>query len=259
MKIIENLVLRFFCVALLASSCGGDECTPNDRMICTLGVTYWIDSCGNEGDKVADCDCGCNDYMSGCKTPCDCVPECDGKVCGPNGCEGTCSPGCHIGQECNNLTGQCIEMIYGRAYRLIIRHLQIRSTTCEIPGNYWDPDQGSMDYIGAPDPTVCIYEGRSTIPTGNEVSGIYCTSQINDAFDHTYNESFTWFIFEENEWLILVLDHDGFEGAQSVYQVVAAFYFQPFPVAAINDGEIILSGHSTDACISDLVITVEAI
>jgi hypothetical protein len=36
----------------------GEDCKLNERKICKEGVTYWVDSCGNQGDKVEDCSCG---------------------------------------------------------------------------------------------------------------------------------------------------------------------------------------------------------
>ena len=35
-----------------------------------------------------------------------CVPDCDGKTCGPNKCDGNCEPGCGTGKICNS-TGNC--------------------------------------------------------------------------------------------------------------------------------------------------------
>jgi hypothetical protein len=35
-----------------------------------------------------------------------CRPKCAGKVCGPNGCRGTCGPGCALDAFCRN--GQCV-------------------------------------------------------------------------------------------------------------------------------------------------------
>mgnify|MGYP006287157837 FL=1 len=90
-------------VTFLFIACSGtddQECKPNDHTICREGVIYWVDSCGNEGNKADECDCGCNSDYSGCEEPCDCVPACDGKECGPNGCGGNCPPGCSAGEEC---------------------------------------------------------------------------------------------------------------------------------------------------------------
>ncbi len=109
-------------VALLLSvSCGGaflgcgneNDCTTNDHTLCREGVTYWADSCGNEGNKAKDCDCGCNADSSGCKEPCDCEPECDGKQCGDDGCEGTCGA-CEGSTEYCTDDGACVNDCEGR-------------------------------------------------------------------------------------------------------------------------------------------------
>lgn len=98
-------------IVIAVHGCGngdnGDDCRPNAGTICKQGEVFWVDSCGNEGDKAGDCDCGCNADFTGCKEPCDCVPSCSGKECGPNGCGGTCPPGCGAGETCNVSTGQC--------------------------------------------------------------------------------------------------------------------------------------------------------
>jgi len=87
---------------VLGCSSGMPTCVPYDKTICREGSTYWVDSCGNQGDKAGDCECGCNEDFSGCKTP-----SCGGKECGPDGCGGTCAPGCSAGETCNDSTGQC--------------------------------------------------------------------------------------------------------------------------------------------------------
>jgi formylglycine-generating enzyme required for sulfatase activity len=40
-----------------------------------------------------------------------CVPDCEGRVCGPDGCGHTCSPGCGYGVKCDDTNGQCIECL----------------------------------------------------------------------------------------------------------------------------------------------------
>jgi sulfatase modifying factor 1 len=40
-----------------------------------------------------------------------CIPDCEGKECGNDGCGSTCSPGCSISQTCN--AGQCDDLVYG--------------------------------------------------------------------------------------------------------------------------------------------------
>lgn len=38
-----------------------------------------------------------------------CVPQCDGKVCGPDGCGGTCGEGCGADKTCNADQTQCVD------------------------------------------------------------------------------------------------------------------------------------------------------
>ena len=37
----------------------------------------------------------------------DCVPDCTSRACGPDGCGGSCLPGCDVGEICNETMGQC--------------------------------------------------------------------------------------------------------------------------------------------------------
>ena len=108
MKTKSTCLVVVFFVAWAARGCGsgGNDCTPNARTICKEGATYWVDSCGNQGDKAGDCDCGCNAESTECKEQCDCVPDCTGKECGSDGCDGTCPPGCGDNETCNS-SGFC--------------------------------------------------------------------------------------------------------------------------------------------------------
>jgi len=108
MKLISLVGMFFVAWAVQGCGSGGNDCTPNAKTLCREGATYWVDSCGNEGNKAGDCDCGCNADFSGCKTPCECTPSCGGKECGPDGCGGTCAPGCGAGEACDELTGKCV-------------------------------------------------------------------------------------------------------------------------------------------------------
>ena len=83
--------------------CSGDKCKPRTRTVCTQDAVYWVDSCGNQGDKVEDCACGCNPAHTACNQP-----ECTGKCCGDNGCGGTCPDECAAtSQTCNTTTCLC--------------------------------------------------------------------------------------------------------------------------------------------------------
>ena len=37
-----------------------------------------------------------------------CIPQCRGRQCGPDGCGGTCGPGCPESQACNEAMGECV-------------------------------------------------------------------------------------------------------------------------------------------------------
>ena len=49
------------------------------------------------------------DFISAGSTEavCPCQLDCQGRQCGPDGCGGTCPPGCAAGEACNPQTGQC--------------------------------------------------------------------------------------------------------------------------------------------------------
>ena len=154
----------------------GDNCTPNNRTICKDGVVYWVDSCGNQGDKAGDCDCGCNADFTACKTPCDCEPNCQGKECGPDGCDGTCLPGCSGGDTCNEQTGQCecAPNCTGK---------ECGSDGC---GSECPPGCGSGESCSAEG--ICISTGCGSVPLS--VQGTLDTGGANVEFDHV-EASFT--------------------------------------------------------------------
>ncbi len=60
-------------------------------------------------DSPVDCPAGevCvgPDAANACASSC--TPDCDGKECGPDGCGGTCPPGCGADQTCDEASGQC--------------------------------------------------------------------------------------------------------------------------------------------------------
>lgn len=73
----------------------------------------FLESCSGHGvcsDAGGQPSCACAEgFVPGTEPlSCDCVPKCDGKPCGGDGCGGECQPGCdpntHI---CNNETSQC--------------------------------------------------------------------------------------------------------------------------------------------------------
>ncbi len=68
-----------------ACQAGQCVCVGNDHKACCGAAVCWIDSCGATGDTVADCTFGCKD--GACQA---CVPQCQGKLCGADGCGGEC-------------------------------------------------------------------------------------------------------------------------------------------------------------------------
>ncbi len=107
MKLIRVLFAVLF-VFVTFSSCNNTGCKDEGWSVCREGTTYWVDQCGNEVGRLADCECGCNDELSDCKRPCDCIPSCNKKCCGDNDCGGTCSFDCSsLGMVCNEETCRC--------------------------------------------------------------------------------------------------------------------------------------------------------
>jgi len=84
------------------AACGDDDgqaCLPNDHTACMQDVVYWLDSCGVQGEIADTCDCGCSADFTGCES-CTCQPDCGTKVCGDDGCGGSCG-------DCDPLTETC--------------------------------------------------------------------------------------------------------------------------------------------------------
>lgn len=83
------------------------ECTAQYLTACQDGAVYWLDGCGNRGEWIRTCECGCAAGELDCLV-CNCVPDCTGKACGDDGCGGQCQPGCGNGFSCDLGTGQCV-------------------------------------------------------------------------------------------------------------------------------------------------------
>ncbi len=69
--------------------CSGGRCAYCPRPLCN-GV------CCLEGES-------CNPNTFACEA---CVPQCAGRTCGPDGCGGSCAPGCNAGEACST-AGAC--------------------------------------------------------------------------------------------------------------------------------------------------------
>ncbi len=109
--------LSLVLVAVLGSvGCGGggETCTPEASTICIQGVTYWVDSCDVRGEVAESCLCGCAESGLTCRGACPCEPECAGKVCGGDGCGGSCGE-CTAPAVCQpDGTCACIPACTGR-------------------------------------------------------------------------------------------------------------------------------------------------
>ena len=86
------------CIGALVFQACSDDCVKNVSIMCSEGTTYRVDSCGKQGNKVEDCECGCNSSNSACKKECICVPDCGSKLCGPD-------PIC--GESCGDCYNEC--------------------------------------------------------------------------------------------------------------------------------------------------------
>lgn len=60
--------------------------------------------CQNSGNSAS---CACDDGYAASGLDCNCVPQCEGRVCGGDGCNGSCG-NCDEGFDCNNDAGQCV-------------------------------------------------------------------------------------------------------------------------------------------------------
>jgi hypothetical protein len=78
--------------------CSGDEeCSPSGQC-----------SKEKECETTEDCPDGywCDGMVWECKKI-ECIPNCTGKCCGDDGCDGTCPDTCPSGYTCNQDTCQC--------------------------------------------------------------------------------------------------------------------------------------------------------
>ena len=64
--------------------------------------------CDDAGGQAKQATCACDDGYMATGLNCDCIPQCDDRQCGNNGCGGQCGPGCDANTStCNGETGQC--------------------------------------------------------------------------------------------------------------------------------------------------------
>lgn len=103
---------------------------------------YWQNSCEEYEDLIAQCECGCSEDFLSCEEDCGCVPDCDGKDCGPDGCGDFCRPGCDADWICDD-QGLC----------------QFEATCVQQFGNGLTEEYGRLDgflhYVVLPDDYQC--------------------------------------------------------------------------------------------------------
>jgi len=105
--------------------CGSDGCLGNcgtcdTSHICSSGSCKYVAQCNNDtcdSDSGEDCescpaDCPCP-YGQECDDGICCTPYCGGKVCGDNGCGGTCGS-CSAGKKCKSGTCVCAPNCQGK-------------------------------------------------------------------------------------------------------------------------------------------------
>lgn len=70
------------------------------------------ETCSGVGTCVIAADgtgaCECQEGFAPEGLDCVCVPQCGGRVCGPDGCGGQCAPGCGEGEFCDQDAGVCV-------------------------------------------------------------------------------------------------------------------------------------------------------
>lgn len=116
---VSNMVARWAVVisAILFAGCGDSDpdCVPECSEYetrCTDATHFQTcqrepdDPCAAKWGDETPCPAGefCVADTGQCQG---CMPSCEGKQCGPDGCQGVCPPGCQWPQVCNTGTGQC--------------------------------------------------------------------------------------------------------------------------------------------------------
>ena len=115
----SRFLLRWFCIipfvasaAVLAADTDGDGVDDSEDVCCQTPAGLPVDERGRPvADLDGDCDVDLVDFsifqfsFTGPMTPC-CVPICTGRVCGDDGCGGSCGT-CGGSEVCNETTGQC--------------------------------------------------------------------------------------------------------------------------------------------------------
>jgi hypothetical protein len=83
--------------------CASNELCTNDQCVCVPNCDDKV--CGSDGCPTGTCgSCAANEKCAG--GTCVCVPNCSGKVCGTDGCNGSCGSCAAVDETCSS--GQCI-------------------------------------------------------------------------------------------------------------------------------------------------------
>lgn len=149
--------------AACEASCAGC-CTTTG---CEAGTS--TSACGSGGNACTPCIAG-EECSAG---SCECVLDCEGRVCGPDGCGGECGAGCDAEEVCNAagtgcetpgctsctdcggdeacLFGRC-QSLWGRTYRVTMVDGTFPERTAEAA--CWDTTLGFG--CGLPDPTAMV-------------------------------------------------------------------------------------------------------
>jgi len=237
---LKFLISISICFGLaIGGGCGGGSknCLTHASTFCSEGVVYWANSCGDLEEVKENCECGCESDHSGCKK-CGCIKDCTGMECGLDPVCGESCGTCPGNLTCNN--GNCIcsshddcdensiciyeecTIAYGRMYRLTVVSAEVSEN--DQNGEAWDWPGGM------PDPTVCFYKdyvGTPTGPTGAE----FCTSEKQDTYTPTYNESFETALYGSDKWLIVAFDEDVTD-----YELIEGARAEPIEVSWIKVG-----------------------
>ncbi len=101
-KCTGNILTEYYCSAdkLTRLSVNTDCTSYIPGYVCYNGACVKI-SCGVINGKYVNCPTGYTCINGVCSKE-ECFPNCNGKTCGPDGCGGTCPPGCEDPYLCTN-------------------------------------------------------------------------------------------------------------------------------------------------------------
>ncbi|HNW83604.1 MAG TPA: hypothetical protein PKG52_12020 [bacterium] len=240
MKNIIFLTVAIFSFAVFMISCGGEdnskaqgslgeECYSNGTCdygyVCNLQVNICLEDSGNTGNTG---DTG-NTGNTGNTT---CEPDCSGKECGSDGCDGTCGT-CDNGYDCT-VSAQCVKSDSCADHEDCDATMFCYQNTCQTPygknwkvtfisaevtekmpdGSGWDegfselPDLFASLWIGDTEAFVINSVEDSTTATWNEYKDVMFESSseditlcVSDFDDVSSNEDVgCWYIEDQIEY-----------------------------------------------------------